>query len=69
MSLKSFCEALRISWSGQYRKERSEPRSGYWIKEDYNRLYVHSTLGYLSPEEFAQGWAQPQEATSAGVQI
>jgi transposase InsO family protein len=23
-----------------------------WIEVDYNRLYVHSALGYLSPEEF-----------------
>ena len=25
---------------------------GNWIEEDYNRLYVHSALGYRSPEEF-----------------
>jgi putative transposase len=29
-----------------------------WIREDYNRLYVHSALGYRSPEEFRQQWAQ-----------
>ncbi|ODA43925.1 hypothetical protein THER_1357 [Thermodesulfovibrio sp. N1] len=23
-----------------------------WIINDYNRFYVHSSLGYLSPEEF-----------------
>ena len=23
-----------------------------WIQEDYNKLYVHSKLGYMSPEEF-----------------
>jgi len=25
-----------------------------WIEKDYNKLYVHSTLGYKSPEEFEQ---------------
>ena len=32
--------------------EEARERIGRWIKEDYNRLYVHSELGYLSPEEF-----------------
>jgi len=49
--------------------EEAEARIGAWIEGDYNRLYVHSALGYLSPEEFAQQWAQTQEATSAGAQI
>jgi transposase InsO family protein len=38
--------------------EEAEARIGAWIEEDYNRLYVHLALGYLSPEEFAQQWAQ-----------
>jgi len=25
-----------------------------WIEKDYNKLYVHSTLGYKSPEEFEE---------------
>jgi transposase InsO family protein len=49
--------------------EEAEARIGAWIEEDYNRLYVHSALGYLSPKEFAQQWAQTQEATSQGAQI
>jgi len=36
-----------------------------WIREDYNRLYVHSALGYLSPQEFYQQWVQSQQATLA----
>jgi len=24
----------------------------HWIEVDYNKLYVHSSLGYMSPEEF-----------------
>ena len=49
--------------------EEAETRIAAWIEEDYNRLYVHSALGYLSPEEFAQQWVQTQEATSQGAQI
>ncbi len=49
--------------------EEAEARIGAWIEEDYNRLYVHSALGYLSPEAVAQQWVQTQEATSAGAQI
>lgn len=29
-----------------------------WIREDYNRFYVHSVLGYRSPGEFRQQWEQ-----------
>jgi transposase InsO family protein len=34
--------------------EEAEARISVWIEEDYNRLYVRSALGYLSPEEFVQ---------------
>lgn len=37
-----------------------------WIREDYNRLYVHSALGYRSPEEFYQQWVQRQQAALPG---
>jgi len=37
-----------------------------WIAEDYNRLYVHSALGYRSPEEFRQQWIQSQQAVLGG---
>ena len=47
-----------------------ESRDGIenWIREDYNRLYVHSALGYQSPEEFQQQWVclQAQEAALGG---
>jgi len=47
-----------------------ESRDGIenWIREDYNRLYVHSALGYQSPEEFQQQWEslQAQEAALGG---
>jgi transposase InsO family protein len=60
-------ELLWLNEFGSF--EEAEARIGVWIEEDYNRLYVHSALGYLSPEEFAQQWAQTQEATSQGAQI
>ncbi len=31
---------------------------GNWIEFDYNKLYVHSALGYLSPEEFEGAFAK-----------
>ncbi len=32
--------------------EEAKRAISHWIEMDYNRLYVHSALGYLSPEEF-----------------
>ena len=32
--------------------EEAKERLSRWIQEDYNKLYVHSKLGYMSPEEF-----------------
>jgi putative transposase len=29
--------------------EEAKERIGRWIQEDYNKLYVHSQLGYMSP--------------------
>jgi hypothetical protein len=70
---------VSTSSGGQYKEllwlnefgyfEEAETGIGVWICEDYNRLYVHSALGYLSPEEFAQQWVQSQEAASQGAQI
>jgi len=58
-----------LLWLNEFSSfEEGEARIGAWIEEDYNRLYVHSALAYLSLEEFAQGWAQIQEATSEGAQ-
>ncbi len=36
---------------------------GKWIEYDYNKLYIHSSLGYLSPEEFERSF----ENTTAKV--
>jgi len=32
--------------------EEAKKAISHWIEMDYNKLYVHSALGYLSPEEF-----------------
>jgi len=42
--------------------EEARATIGAWFREDYNRLYVHSALGYRSPEEFCQQWIQSQQA-------
>ncbi len=42
-----------IIWLNEFEslKEAKEVIGG-WIEKNYNRLYVHSSLGYRSPEEF-----------------
>jgi len=60
-------ELLRLNEFGSF--EEAEARIGASIGKDYNRFYVHSALGYLSPEEFAQQWVQSHEAASEGAQI
>jgi transposase InsO family protein len=57
-------EVLWLNDFGSFEEARAA--IGPWIREDYNRLYVHSALGYRSPEEFRQQWAQSQEAVSGG---
>ena len=32
--------------------EQAKEKLGKWIEIDYNKNYVHSALGYQSPEEF-----------------
>lgn len=39
--------------------EESKELIARWIEQDYNKLYVHSTLGYRSPEEFEALFNQP----------
>jgi len=57
-------EVLWLNDFGSFEEARAA--IGPWIREDYNRLYVRSALGYRSPEEFRQQWAQSQEAVSGG---
>jgi putative transposase len=45
--------AKEIIWLNEFASfEEAKERIGRWIQEDYNKLYVHSQLGYMSPEEF-----------------
>ncbi len=40
-------------WLNEFESfEEAQEKIGKWIEVDYNRLYVHSALGYKSPEEF-----------------
>lgn len=32
--------------------DEAREKIGQWIEVEYNKLYVHSELGYKSPEEF-----------------
>lgn len=43
-------------------EEAREPMA-MWIRNDYNRPYVHSSLGYRSPEEYRQQWDQTHRKT------
>lgn len=42
-----------IIWLNEFETlEETVDKIGRWIEVDYNKLYVHSELGYRSPEEF-----------------
>ncbi|MDI1472490.1 integrase core domain-containing protein [Thermodesulfovibrio sp. 1176] len=43
-------ELIWLNEFGSFEEARECIRK--WIMNDYNRFYVHSSLGYLSPEEF-----------------
>jgi putative transposase len=45
----------KIIWLNEFSSlEEAKQRIGQWIAVDYNKLYVHSELGYISPEEFEE---------------
>ncbi|MEM4134507.1 MAG: integrase core domain-containing protein, partial [Candidatus Micrarchaeia archaeon] len=42
-----------LIWINEFSSiEEARERIGKWIEEEYNKRYVHSSLGYLSPEEY-----------------
>lgn len=44
-----------ILWLNEFSSlEEAKRAIGHWIEHDYNKLYVHSELGYISPEEFEE---------------
>jgi len=45
-----------LIWVNEFSSlEEARKKIGRWIEVDYNKLYVHSELGYRSPEEF-EAW-------------
>ncbi len=50
----------KVLWLNEFSSlEEAKQRIAHWIEVDYNKLYVHSGLGYLSPEEFEnQYWGE-----------
>jgi len=57
-------EVLWLNELGSF--EEAWKTVGAWIRTDYNRQYVHSALGYRSPDEFRQLWMESQAAVSGG---
>lgn len=42
-----------VIWINEFGSvQEAEERLSTWIEVDYNKLYVHSELGYISPEEY-----------------
>ena len=42
-----------VIWLNEFSSlEEAREKIGRWVEVDYNQLYVHSGLGYRSPEEF-----------------
>ena len=42
-----------VIWINEFGSvKEGEEKIGRWIEVDYNKLYVHSELGYISPEEY-----------------
>jgi len=48
-----------ILWLNEFSSlQEAKEKVGRWIDVDYNKLYVHSGLGYLSPEEYKEHYYQ-----------
>jgi len=44
---------LRLIWLNEFSGfGEGKEKIGNWIELDYNKFYVHSGLGYMTPEEF-----------------
>jgi len=42
-----------VLWLNEFESfEEAKEKIDKWLAIDYNKLYVHSVLGYRSPEEF-----------------
>lgn len=48
-----------VIWLNEFSSlEEAREKIGHWIDLDYNKLYVHSELGYGSPEEFEEQYVR-----------
>jgi transposase InsO family protein len=48
-----------VIWLNEFETlEEAKEKIGNWIEVFYNKLYVHSRLGYMSPEEFEVSYNQ-----------
>jgi len=63
--------AKEIIWLNEFASfEEAKEKIGGWMQEDYNKLYVHSQLGYMSPEEFeARYWERKIRNAVSALQL
>jgi len=55
-----------LIWLNEFRSlDEARERIEDWIMNFYNRVYVHSALGYLSPEEYEVKYYEEQERNVA----
>ena len=55
-----------LIWLNEFNSfESAKERIGKWITEDYNKHYVHSRLGYISPEEFEEKYESQHMKSAA----
>jgi transposase InsO family protein len=47
-----------VIWLNEFETvEEAKEKIPSWIKVFYNKLYAHSRLGYMSPEEFEDSYS------------
>lgn len=55
-----------IIWLNEFSSlEEAKEKIGHWIEADYNKFYVHSELGYRSPEEFEEQYERQNSLREA----
>ncbi|MEM5882548.1 MAG: integrase core domain-containing protein [Candidatus Aenigmatarchaeota archaeon] len=52
---------MDLIWLNKFRSlDEARERIEDWIRNYYNRIYVHSSLGYLSSEEYELKYYEEQ---------
>ena len=62
---ESFMKTLKMEEVYLYEYEslsEAKRRIGYFLEDVYNQKRLHSSIGYVPPEEFEQSLLQPQPA-------